>query len=298
MSLFRRNIELVVTQVVTGVEVEGGLTATSAIHLKDLNIEFNIDSDRSVGPDTLEAWVYGANEDTRYRLRKARGAKVEVRFGYDKDSLFTIFKGDMRSSAVVPEGGAPVVKIEAGSGERAHYQWFSKSYGKGARFMTVVDDLVDAMGVLPGNVDDVAGILETNGMSSQLKHGARFSGHAVDAFTKLMSSRGIEWSIKNDAIQVLGAGKAITDDKAVPTLGPKSGLVGTPSINNKGVMECDCLIQQYIYPGRMIDIESKFLGDRKSENTSTSRFKVTKANYVGSLYGDCKIAIEGRRVKA
>lgn len=296
----KRFIEMRVTRPVTGVAVTDGFEAFTEFTIGNgINIEFQVDADRSAGPNAMTAAVYGLTEDRRYQLRKSPRVMVELRVGYTVDNMFTIFKGNLRSSSVQKEGTEIVTRLEAGDGEWAQDEWFAKSYGKGTRLITVLDDLVAAMGVDRGNLDVVESSGEGNGIPLVFVNGATFSGHATDQFARLMGGRGFEWCIQNNVVQVVRVGSAISDASAIPVLTPTTGLIGVPAINNQGVMTCDTIMIPRIRPGRLIDVESRFLGDKGNRPTSRIRFVVTKAAFTGSLYGpDFKIGVEGRKREA
>lgn len=267
---------------------------------ENLNIHFRVDSDRSVGPDKLELKIFGASEETRFRFRKTAYAKISVHFGYTKDSMFQVFKGDLRSAFAVPEVGiSPVIKIEAGSGARSRYAWFNRSYSKNVPLLSVLEDLVAAMDVDGTELSKVPKLLERNGLPNKIVHGMTMSGHAADQFARLMGSRGIEWHIYNDRLYIRKAGTAIRDAQTIPLLSPDTGLVGVPSVDGKNILTAECMIFPYIYPGRLVDVQSKFIGGRNPDTkASRARFKVTKATTEADMYGPAMIKIEGRKVQA
>lgn len=296
----RRYIELAVDRPL-GQTANPRFEAFAGVKIADLNVEFEVVADRTQGPNTMRATVYGLSESSRYRLRKTPGTKVTLYFGYAKD-VFPLFRGRLRSVVTRRQDTEVYTELEAGQGERARYEWVKKTYGKGTQLINVLEDLVESMDAEPGNLRDVLKISEDKGMPLALQKGFVANGHAADVFARIMGSRGLEWSIQTiggrETIQVIKAGRAIPGARAIPFLRPGEGLIGIPTVDNKGLMTCDALIRQDVFPGRLVDIESKFLGDSGQVAGRRHRFKVTRAVYSGSLYGECKMRIEGRKVEA
>jgi len=297
--LFKRKAELTVTRG-TGVTTNTGDEVTSSVTMRDVDMEFQVERTITKEPSTLECTLYNLSADTRSRLEQAKDVDVVLKVAYGDNDLFGIFKGNLRNTVHSRDGATLVTKIEAGDGEHAQAAWLSKTYGKGTKYRTVIEDLVTALGIGKGNVADVDNLNDStgNGLSTVFPNGTSVHGHAADELGDLLSGKGIEYSIQNNELQILGVGKALARGTIIPKLTPNTGLIGMPTITNKKVVTAECLIMPGIYPGVLVDIGSEFIGGKQGDDYTTNRFKVRKCTYKGSTKGqDWTIGLEGRPEK-
>lgn len=300
MTLFHRKAELTVTRG-TGSTTASGDEVTSSVVMSDVDMEFTVERTITAEPSTLECTLYNLSENTRQQLVKKKDVDVELKVAYGNDDLFGIFKGNLRRTVHTRDGATLVTTIEAGDGERAQAQWLSKTYGKGTKYRTVIEDLVTALGIGKGNVADVDNLTDSTGrgLSAVFPNGTSVHGHAADELGELLSGKGIEYSIQNNTLQILGVGKATKRGTVVPKLTPNTGLVGVPTITNQKVVSAECLIMPGIYPGVLVDIGSEFIGGKREDGDyNTSRFKVRRCGYSGATRGaNWTIRLEGRPEK-
>lgn len=288
--LFRRKVELAVTKP-TGGTAASGDEETSTLHLRNVDLNFTVERTITSEPSTLHCEIFNLSIDSRNHLQKAKEVDVELSVAYGDNDLYNIFKGNLRSAIHSRNGATLVTTLEAGDGERSQAVWFSKTYGKDTSYSTVIKELVAAMGIGEGNVDEVDNLSDETGkgLGTSFKNGIAVHGHAADELGQLLSGKGVEWSVQNNELQILGIGKAVQRGTLVANLTTETGLIGVPTITNKKIMTAECLITPGIYPGALVDITSEFV---------EGRFKVRKAVYSGSTTGgDWHIKIEGRPEK-
>jgi hypothetical protein len=75
--------------------------------------------------------------------------------------------------------------------------------------------------------------------------------------TRLTRSLGLEWTIQNGAIQFLSLNAPLVGQAVL--LSSETGMVGSPSVDNKGVLSVQTLLIPDIFPGRQIVVEGKRL---------------------------------------
>ena len=88
--------------------------------------------------------------------------------------------------------------------------------------------------------------------------------------TGLAQSAGLEWSIQNGNLQLLGRGAALAAKAIV--LRADTGLIGVPSIDSEGVVRARSLIVPDLFPGRKVEILSQAV---------RGFFAIEKATYTG-----------------
>ena len=121
--------------------------------------------------------------------------------------------------------------------------------------------------------------------------GTVLSGNASRELTDLCRSVGAEWSVQNGAVQLLQIGEPLAG-KAVE-LGPDSGLVGSPTIDNKdakkgSIVKATCLLIPDLVPGRKVTF--------KSVARLEGGFRIEEVTYRGDTSGrDWYAEIECKR---
>ena len=101
------------------------------------------------------------------------------------------------------------------------------------------------------------------------------SGSAASELTALTRSAGLEWSIQDGAFQFLDRNKSL--DSFAIVLSPETGLVGSPSVSNKGIVSGVSLIIKDMIPGRQIDVQARFV---------RGRARLEKTRHIGDTHGD------------
>lgn len=271
MSLYQRRIECRI----------------DTLAIEKLNVEFEVEATATKAPNTLAAKIYNLSEATRNKIQSQAGdVRVLLRAGYAGERMTDLFLGDLRTVKHYRSGPDLVTEIEAGDGEKSMGIKFRKSYGKNTPLQTVLFDIAGALDVGVGNLATAAAIAEERGLASTFPNGVVVSGFAIDELSRLLASRGIDWSIQGSQIQILPNGQGLRSSAI--ELSPTSGLLGVPTVDKKGLLTCETLIIPDLYPGRTVNVKSEFV---------SGLYKVTKANYRGSLFGpDFNIAIEGTRL--
>jgi hypothetical protein len=98
--------------------------------------------------------------------------------------------------------------------------------------------------------------------------------------TAICKSLDLEWSVQGGKLQILERGKALAGKAIFLTSGSSgganSGLIGVPSVDNKGILTCQMLMQPDVYPGRLLVLAS--------ENIK-GQFKITDTTHKGDTHG-------------
>lgn len=278
MQLFKRRVSLKVE----APEDEGFRT----LLLDKLNVEFEVTRTLEKEPSTLRATIYNLTEASRSSLEEDLRLITTLSAGYG-DELHDLFLGDVRIVRHRRDGANIVTEVEAGDGEKGSKNWARQWFKKGTSLETVLKYLVRVAELGEGNISDALSIAEDGGIPTTLETGLHVRGYAVDELNELCNSRGIEFSIQNNAVQILEFGKAL-EGSAVVKVSPASGLVGTPTIDNDGIMACNVRLRPNIFPGSTLEVSSEFV---------TGRFKVLRAFYTGSLYGpDFTVSVEAKEI--
>ena len=217
---------------------------------------------------------------TRKSLESQTSLPCKVEAGYGGE-FHTLFSGQVRRGSSVVSGDDVITTVSSGDSDvQLTANRLALQLPKGATPAQILTSVALLMGVSAGNVASVA--TAPRGMLSA----TQFHGNASDAVTQVTRSLGLEWSIQDGALQVLPIGKPITTAKLVE-LSQSSGLVGSPSVDNKGIVSARALIQPDLQPGRCVQIDA--IGVK-------GIFRIEEVTFTGDTFGqDWYADIHARR---
>lgn len=133
--------------------------------------------------------------------------------------------------------------------------------------------LAQALGVGLGNVQNAVAKLTARG-AQFFGSGTAIVGNAAEELTTFCRSAELEWSIQDGLLQILDRGTSL-DDLAV-LLSSESGLIGSPSVDHKGIASATALIQPDLSPGRKVTFDSLAL---------KGTYRITDVEYSGDTAG-------------
>jgi hypothetical protein len=257
----------------------------------EFDCEFEVEKDLSGKPNTASLKIWGLNEDHRTALSaKAKTAKPRVRIeaGY-VEGVSRIFEGDVRHLWHEREGAEVVTHCETGDGERfVSSSRIFRAWAPGTPVATVLRDVAKALGAGDGNLATAVLGATLEGWGPVYTQGAAVAGKTVNVLNRITRSAGLEWSIQDGTLQILGKGQSLAG--AAVLLNAGSGLVGSPSIDHTGKNAGQVLVKMLmipdVFPGRKLKIDAIDLkGDYRAE----------KCKYSGATAGnEWYISVEAR----
>jgi hypothetical protein len=186
-----------------------------------------------------------------------------------------IFKGDLRDVSSNYEPPDWVTVLESGDGEKSsQFSRVNRSFAQGTSLANVMTAVAGEMKVGLGNVAQRAlqgKLLDSSG--GAFLNGVTVSGQATKEFDRLAKSAGLEWSVQDQNLQLLGVGEPLLDTAVV--LADDTGLVGSPTIGNDGVARLTALMNSDIVPGRLLNVNSRAV---------VGRFRAERCEYIGSKF--------------
>lgn len=252
-----------------------------------LDIDFTVTRTITRDPNTANITVYNLAGKNRSNVETLKNSQVYLYAGYhDKNGL--IFKGDTESNNYYDHESLNWKTIfEADDGGKAiRLDRVNLSFAPGTSLMTVINETAKSMRANIGNTVKTAlqGKLFDGG--KEFVNGVTVSGNAAKQLSRLTKSAGLEWSIQNDTLQLLEKGKPLPISAV--QLDSRTGLVGSPTIGNKGIVTIRSLMNKNIYPGCLIRVNSRNL---------QGQYKAYKCTYVGQTLGNnWYVDIEGKAV--
>lgn len=249
-----------------------------------LDVAFDIFRTAKSEPNTAEIKVWNLTPEKRFVLEEQGNVPVSVEAGY-KDQTSQLFLGVARTVYTTREGADLITVLQSGDGEKEHQSSrINVSIAAGATNQQAIDAVVKALALGAGNSANAATKIAS--AKPLFPQGAVLTGSAAQVLQRLMLSLGLEYSIQNGALQVLTAGEPLAG--TATKLTPETGLVGSPSIDNEGILTAQALLIPEIFPGRLLVVESEFL---------SGNFRVESCKYVGDTAGnDWYVEVEAKKL--
>jgi hypothetical protein len=234
-----------------------------------LAMRFEIKKTLKVQPNSAVVRITNLSHNSRKSLEAEKTLPCTVEAGYGGD-LHTLFQGQVRRGSSVQSGKDIITTVSSGDSDQTlTANRLALSVPKGATPEQILKLAGQLMGASAGNVSSIAAF------AGGALNATQFHGNAADAMSQITRSSGLEWSIQDGALQVLPIGQPITTAKMV-SLSGSSGLVGSPSVDSKGIVSARALIQPDLLPGRCVRIDSIGVqGD----------FRIEEVTFTGDTWG-------------
>jgi baseplate hub protein gp41 len=256
-----------------------------------LDVEFNIRKNLKPEPNSCTLKIYNLNADHRNALSQSStvitgpqsppgtgGVVVPVRIdaGYASGTS-QIWLGELRASETKHDGANYTTILTTGDGDKAvTRQRVNVSVGPGTTSATAMRTLLQALGIGTGNLPKALNLLNQQGSAQLYANGAMIKGLAADHMTDLVRSAGLEWSIQDGQLQVLNVGQPL-DGQAI-LISESAGMVGSPSVDTKGILSFTTLMIPGIKPGIKVSVQTE------TPNTSGG-YRIIAVEYTGDTLG-------------
>lgn len=115
-------------------------------------------------------------------------------------------------------------------------------------------------------------------------------GYAAKEMDKLGREHGFYWSIQKGHVEAI-KNDAFIDDRQ--SFDPQSGLIGTPTVTDKGI-KAKVLLHPKLAPNRVVEIKSPFL----DETGKAGAYRLSTVSFKGSNRDtDFYAEIEGNKIQ-
>jgi hypothetical protein len=209
---------------------------------------------------------------------------VKIEAGYVGNTS-TLFLGEMRSAQTVADESDLVTELNTGDGDEAKLlARSSASFGAGANALIVAKKLLADMGCGVGNIATVSSILQA---APLFAGGYVLKGNCMSHLSDLALSCGLEVSIQGGVAQWTTLGQPLGGQAY--NLNADTGLIGSPTVDTKGVLNATCQLLPGINPGDPIVLSAKYV---------KGTFRVTSIETTGGTWAGqpWEHSIEAKRV--
>lgn len=278
-ELFKRYARLVIDTI----EIEHGFGGQA------LDIAFSIERSLKPEPNTADVQVWNLNQDHRSQLEETKGESgskvpVSLEAGYE-GGFALIYVGTMRTVFSERQGPDIVTILQSGDGEKEYQQGrINLSIAPATPNPSIMQQIVKKLGIGEGNLATATPLLLAAPLL--LPQGGVLSGSASQIMTRVAQSLGFEWSIQDEALQLLQARAPVA--AAAVLLTPATGLVGSPSVDNEGILTAQALLIPDVFPGRLLVLESERL---------SGSYRIEKCRYSGNTAGgEWYVEVEAKKL--
>ncbi len=233
-----------------------GLTAIergSGLNVSNLDCVFKVKKNLKPEANTCDLKIFNLSETSRHMLETPKKLVLRLEAGY-VGQVGQLYLGEVRSATSAREGPSIVTHIETGDSEKelqtAH---ISLSIGPKVPITVALTAIAREFKVGIGNVGVAAAKLAARGVAP-FGPGSAIFGSAVDAMNDICRSADLEWSIQDGVLQLLDRGKAL--EGLAVLLSASTGLIGSPTIDHKGIVTAKALLQPDLRPGHKVAFDS------------------------------------------
>jgi hypothetical protein len=236
-----------------------------------LALTFHIKKNLKPEPNSVEIKVWNLAPNTRKSIETPKTVPVKLEVGYGGD-LFTIYLGELHSAQSARQGADIVTSISSGDkeagilGARTLIQVPASASPQ--QLLQFAAQGLTASGIGLGNLNTQTPTGTTGGPARTL-HGV-----ASNVFGQVCRANGLEWSVQDGALQVLPIGSSL--GATAVRLNADSGMLGSPTVDTKGILTVKSLIQPDLMPGRPLIVEAAFL---------QGAYRIEEVEFVGDTWG-------------
>jgi hypothetical protein len=276
--LINRNFKLTVHRVADG-SYFAPVATTETTTITDMRIRFSIEKHLGSEPNKADVAIYNLAQSTRAAFEK-KPVQVRLDAGYD-GKLSLLFSGDLRYGLSSREGADWMTKLQLADGDRAYGQArISTSYKAGTLPKDILQQMAAVLGLKASDV-----LLGLPILNQAIPKGLAAHGYVRDELTKFLKARGLQWSIQNNTLQVLGEDDTRTNRAFLLSSAVEggTGIIGSPEYGpppKKGApptLNVKLLLYPGILPGDLVRVQS-----REIDGT----FRAETVKHEGDSHGD------------
>lgn len=247
------------------------------LDVTDIDLSFEVGKTLKPDPNTCALTLYNLSPKSRDALSSPRAQNLLIEAGYADTTQRPgqIYLGPMRHAIHTIEGPDIVTRIESADSEKAlGISRFKLAVGPKAPAQAVLQAIAKSLNVKLGNIAQASLKLAARG-KVLFPVATAISGQTAKVMTDFCNSAGLEWSVQDGELQILDAGAALDTNPYI--LNAATGLIGSPSVDREGIVNCTTLILRGVRPGLRVILDSRFV---------KGVYRITEAQYSGETRGD------------
>lgn len=226
------------------------------LDVSNLDISFSVKKSLKPEPNTCEIRIRNLSPEHCNLLATPKKLPVRLEAGY-VGALSVLYLGDMRTVATTKEVTETITELTSATAEDQHRKAKMNVPISGKAPWEVLEAMVKGFGVGEGNAKQMIAALKSRGTASVYGKRAVISGHLRDELNDFCKSAGIEWSVQDGRFQFLDLNKPL--EGLAVEISSEHGMVGSPTVDNKGLANATCLLVPELVPGRKVSFQALHL---------------------------------------
>ena len=216
---------------------------SASITISQLRMRFKLEKTERSAPNQGKLQIFNLSPANR-DLVSAKQTRLQISAGYQQ-TIKGVFIGDITRVAHKRKDTDIITDIELGDGDYAYRLARSDTgFPPGTPYINVYKKLASDLGV---------GVGEMTGIPTlKYAHGLSLSGNVRDHLDVLTRAHNLRWSIQDERLQIVPAGKL---KKRAIALSAENGLVGSPERGDKST-KIRLLLRPDLRPGMLIDLKA------------------------------------------
>ena len=219
-----------------------------------LRCSFKIEKELVKKPNNANLTVHNLSNDSVAAI-KEKGALVIIEAGYVGHTK-QLFKGDLKFSSTKKVGTERISSFQSGDGLKQYStSTISENLPSGTDIRQAIKTVAAKLGLdFKKAAQEIDSIDIKSGAETFLK-GLNLHGRCSDQLDKLVRSAGLEWSIQDGELQILGLNKPTNAEAVV--LSEATGLIGTPEIGEDGIVKAKSFLNGEFSPGGPVFMDAE-----------------------------------------
>lgn len=239
-----------------------------------LALTFQIDKDDGREPNKAKLRIWNLTETNRAKLQE-KGLEVIIEAGY-VDEIVQVFKGNIARSTITRDQVDWITDLGLIDGGNAlKSARVHKSFRGGQPVGQMLKQAAETLGLDLGNLQEKVNADGARSVLKELVSSFVMSGSSADVVDKLASSMGLKFSVQDGKMQFLAKNEPLPGPAVRLSAG--TGLLGSPSIGEKGAVKVKALLNGRIVPGRKVELESA---------VASGTYVARKLRHSGASWGD------------
>jgi hypothetical protein len=250
-------------------------------------MRFKVKSTLKPEPNTCDVEIYNLSDAHRSLLETTQKQVLKLQVGYG-DRTHQIYLGEVRTCFTEVNGPDRITKFSSGDGEQAVLGTRIRvTYGNQIQIDSAIGQIAKVLGIGTGNLSQVTDKLKAKGVASIYPQGAALSGNAWRELSTICKACGLEATIQDGALLITEIGQALQGSAV--RLSPTSGLIGSPTADKDGTVNCEALLIPELRPGVKVQLESL--------STGRAVYRIYNAEYTGDTHGqDWNVSLGLQRI--
>ena len=256
------------------------------LDVSELHCTFQIEKSISETPNYSEVVIYDLSPDSENAIIK-EGAKIVVEAGYDSPQYGLIFTGDIVQPYREKEDGI-TYKLTLVSQDGDLFMnngIINASYRAGQTTRRMIEEIASKS----SNKIDL-GSISNNLKQGALSRGKVLFGLSRDCLRQIAKSEEAAFFINDGKINLVKA-EDLPEGEII-SLGPDSGLIGTPEQTDDGIT-AQCLLNPLLNLNKFVYIDNTLIQEMKVSNDGSLKqiegsgvYRIIKITHTGDTRGD------------